>query len=117
MVVHIIQIISAVRSLRHIGSIQIHLALSIDRIFGFGINNPLIPPIGQIIHRCGIADIVAKTKYPTVVNIVRTIYIHTVAKNMGLTVGNVLPGRHIRVENLFFHGILLCIDFETIINK
>jgi hypothetical protein len=91
MIQNIIQIISAVRTDGYVRCVKAHLAVFVQRVLVTGINHTFITPVAQIIHRCRPAYIVTHTEYITIVKIVGTIYVHSVAKYIRFSVGNILP--------------------------
>ena len=99
----VVQIKSSVRPLYHIRGCQpigqtdtgrCRILLSFE-------DYTLIPPVSQIIHRCGPAHVVSKTKIQSVKNIMGTIYIHPVSYHMGLGIRNIFPAWHIWIKCLF----------------
>jgi hypothetical protein len=91
MVQYIVQIVSSVRTDGYVRCIKAHFAFLVQGIFVTGINHTFIAPVSQIIHRCRPAYIVTHTEYITIVKIVGTIYVHSVAKYIRFSVGNILP--------------------------
>ena len=105
---HIVEIIPAVRALGHIRSIQAHTAIGVEGILGLFIDDALIPPVTEVVHRGGPSDIVVQAISVTVEPVMRAVDIHPAVKNVGFAVRDVLPGGQIGVERLFVHhGTLL----------
>lgn len=103
LVQNIVQIIPAVRTHGDIRRVQAHMAVRIQRILGFLINHALIPPVSQIILRGRPAYIVVKTVGMAAETIVGAIHIYSSVEYIRFAVGDILPGRQIRIKCLFFH--------------
>ncbi|MPN03014.1 hypothetical protein SDC9_150237 [bioreactor metagenome] len=104
---HIIQVIAAVRSPGHVRRVQAHAAVRVHGIGCPGIDDPFTAPIAQIIDRRGPPHVVAHAKHKSIVHVVRTIHVYAVAEDIGLPVGDILPGGKVGVHCLMLHRLLL----------
>ncbi len=102
----IVQVIPAVRAAGHIRGVQAAAAGGIHRILVFAVDNPLIPPGAQILHRGGPAHIVIHTEQRPAEPVVGTVHIHTALKDIGFAVRDILPAREIGVHGLV-HSVFL----------
>ena len=102
MIQHIVEIIPAVRTNRHIRRIQAHFPVPVQRIRRFRVDHSLIAPVPQIVLRCGPADIIPQTEHMPVVTVMGAIDIHPPVKDIRLPIRDIFPGRKIGIESLPF---------------
>lgn len=100
-IIGIIEVIAPVHALHHVRREQQADAQLVQRILLFLVDNALVAPRGQIVHRRGVAHIVVDAEDSGVKAVVRAVHIHPIAEDMRLTVRDVLPCRQIRIEYLF----------------
>ena len=100
-IIGIIEVIAPVHALHHVRCEQQADAQLVQRVLFFLVDNTLVAPRGQIVHRRGVAHIVVDAEDSGVKAVVRAVHIHPIAEDMRLTVRDVLPCRQIRVEYLF----------------
>jgi hypothetical protein len=104
LVQHIVQIIPAVGAAGDIRGVKACTAEGIVRIVCFFIDNAFIPPISQIIHRSGPADIVVQTENVAAETIMGSIDVEAAVEDVRFAVGGIFPGRKVRVKSLHLHN-------------
>ena len=104
---HIVEIVSSICAPGHVRRKKQHIAVLVGRIICPGVEYALIPPVGQIVHRSGPADIVIRAVRVAAKPVMGAKDIDAPVKYMGLSIGNILPGGQIGVESLFFHSCFL----------
>lgn len=100
-IIGIIEVIASVHALHHVRREQQADAQLVQRVLFFLVDNALVAPRGQIVHRRGVAHIVVDAEDSGVKAVVRAVHIHPIAEDMRLTVRDVLSCRQIRIEYLF----------------
>ena len=116
-IIGVIEVIAPVHALHHVRREQQADAQLIQRVLLFLVDNALVTPRGQIVHRRGVAHIVVDAEDSGVKAVVRAVHIHPIAEDMRLTVRDVLSCGQIRVEylfHLFFSLPSLMMPFYTI---
>ena len=104
------EVVVAIRTDSDIRSIKTSFVLLIIRIIGTLKGNTFISPVPEIVNRCRPRNIVAGTEEGTVIVIVRSVDVETVAEYVWFAIRNIFPGRKIRIEGLFLGGSSKCSD-------
>ena len=100
LVENIIKIVSSVRPDSDVRGIEAHMAVFIERIGFFRVDDAFISPGGRLIYRRGPAYVVAHAECFAVIQVMGAIDIDPVPEHIGLPVRDILPGRKIGIQAL-----------------
>ena len=104
LVQHVVQVKPAVGAPGDIRGIEAGPAEGIIRVVRLFVDHAFIAPVGQVVHRCGPADIVVQAENVAAETVMGAVDIEAAVENVRLAVGNVFPGGQVWVECLHREG-------------
>ena len=100
---HIVEVVPAVGALGDVRGVEAHAAVGVEGVLGLFVDDALVAPVAQVVHRGGPGDVVVQAVGVAVKAVVRAVDVHPAVKDVGLPVRDVLPRGKVRVKGLLFH--------------
>ena len=101
----IVEVVPSVRADGHVRRVEVALQVRVVRILVLAVNHAFIPPVAQVAHGRGPADVVARAVHVPAEKIMGSVDIDPVPEDIRFSVRHIFPVGEIGIDHLFLiHG-------------